>query len=218
MPCFLLAGLPYHLQSNPRKTAVADLHMLLGRELPADSWLYGLGVDQDQRQLLRAMVHGYRDRDDWMRSCAQVAAQLADEEPPTTRLYWLTIPVDAGRAGHSPVGQLTKVGDWIAGRDKDSEASLEAYHRLAHDVITALPEEFAPIPVTDEMVDWFWRHNAFRGSPTVRRRAAARPGRPSRAANCPSPSSTKATRRTAREVLVAALIPSFQKVLRVSNP
>ena len=32
-------------------------------------------------------------------------------------------PVDAGR-GHSPVGQLTKVGDWIAGRDKDSEASL----------------------------------------------------------------------------------------------
>ena len=100
---FLLSGLPYHLQSDRRKTGVADLHMLLGRELPADSWLYGLGVAQDQRQLLRAMVHGYRDRNDWVASCAQVAEQLA-EQAPKTRLYWLMVPVDAGRAGHNVVG------------------------------------------------------------------------------------------------------------------
>lgn len=169
---FLLAGLPYHLQSTRRKTGVADLHMLLGRELPADSWIYGLGVAQDQRQLLRAMVHGYRDRTDWVASCAQVADQLA-EEAPKTRLYWLMVPVDSGRAGHNVVGQATKLKDWVAGRDKDSDSSLRAYSELAYDIANSLPPEFAPVPVTPAMSAWFWRHNAWLGTysdPLPRRR------------------------------------------------
>ncbi|MGY4646219.1 hypothetical protein [Mycobacterium sp. URHB0021] len=169
---FLLAGLPYHLQSIRRKTGVADLHMLLGRELPADSWLYGLGVAQDQHQLLRAMVHGYRDRTDWVLSCAQVADHLA-EEAPKTRLYWLMVPVDAGRAGHNVVGQATKLKDWVAGRDKDSDSSLRAYTDLAYDIANSLPPEFSPVPVTPAMSGWFWRHNAWLGTyfdPLPRRR------------------------------------------------
>jgi AAA-like domain len=162
---FLLSGLPYHLQSSRRKTGVADLHMLLGRELPADSWLYGLGVAQDQRQLLRAMVHGYRDRDDWLYSCAQVAEQLA-EAAPKARLYWLMVPVDAGRAGHNVVGQATKLKDWFAGRDKDSDSSLHAYTELACDIANSLPPEFSPVPVTPAMSAWFWQHNTWLGTYT----------------------------------------------------
>lgn len=169
---FLLAGLPYHLQSTRRKSAVADLHMLLGRELPADSWLYGLSVAQDQRQLLRAMVHGYRHRTDWVRSCALVAEQLAAEAP-RTRLYWLMVPVDAGRAGHNVVGQATKLKDWVAGRDQDSDSSLSAYAELAHDIANSLPSEFSPVPVTAPMAAWFWQHNNWLGTytePLPRRR------------------------------------------------
>ena len=169
---FLLSGLPYHLQSVRRKRGVADLHMLLGRELPADSWLFGLGVAQDQRQLLRAMVHGHRDRIDWVNSCAQVAEQLA-EQAPKTRLYWLMVPVDAGRAGHNVVGQATKLKDWVAGRDKDSDSSLRAYIELAYDIANSLPTEFAPVPVTPAMSTWFWQHNAWLGTyaePLPRRR------------------------------------------------
>ena len=73
------------------------------------------------------------------------------------------MPVDAGRAGHSPVGQVAKLRDWVFGRDKDSDDSVAAYHRLAHDIITAIPEEFGPAPVSADMMDWFWRHNAWRG-------------------------------------------------------
>jgi len=169
---FLLSGLSYHLQSIRRKTGVADLHMLLGRELPADSWLYGLGVAQDQRQLLRAMVHGYRDRTDWLASCAQVAEQLA-EQAPKTRLYWLMVPVDAGRAGHNVVGSATKLKDWFAGRDKESDSSLRAYAELAFDIANSLPPEFAPMPVTPAMSAWFWQHNTWLGTytePLPRRR------------------------------------------------
>lgn len=169
---FLLSGLPYHLQSIRRKTGVADLHMLLGRELPADSWLYGLGVAQDRRQLLRAMVHGYRDRTDWLASCAQVAEQLA-EQAPKTRLYWLMVPVDAGRAGHNVVGSATKLKDWFAGRDKESDSSLRAYAELALDIANSLPPEFAPMPVTPAMSAWFWQHNTWLGTytePLPRRR------------------------------------------------
>lgn len=171
---YLLSGLPYYLQSTKRRTGVADLHQTLAREIPAGTWIYGLSVPQSQRQLLRAMLDGHRDKPHWITSCRQMAPVLADQHP-RTRIFWLAIPVDAGRAGHSPVGQAAKLRDWAIGRDKDSEDSVAAYHRLAHDVITALPEEFTPVPATEDMTDWFWRHNAWRGvfdNPMPRRHTA----------------------------------------------
>jgi glutaredoxin len=69
----------------------------------------------------------------------------------------------AGRTGHSPVGHGTKLRDWVIGRDKDSDDSVTAYQRLADDIITALPPEFAPVPASVDIIDWFWRHNAWRG-------------------------------------------------------
>ena len=103
---YLLSGLRYHLQPTKRRTAVADLHRILVRELPSGSWIYGLAVPQDQRQLLRAMLDGHRARPEWVTACRALQPLLAAEQP-STRLYWLSIPVDAGRDGHSPLGQLT---------------------------------------------------------------------------------------------------------------
>lgn len=159
---YLISGLPYYLQSTKRRTGVADLHQTLARELPAGSWVFGLSVPQNQRQLLRAMLDGHLDKPRWLESCRQIAPVIA-EQTPRSRIYWLTFPVDAGRSGHSPAGQAAKLRDWVIGRDKDSDDSMAAYQRLAYDVITALPEEFAPQAVTADMMDWFWRHNAWRG-------------------------------------------------------
>lgn len=169
---YLLSGLPYYLQSTKRRIDVADRHQTLAREIPADTWAFGLSVPQNQRQLLRAMLHGHRDKPRWVNACRQMAPVIAQQNP-RTRIYWLAMPVDAGHAGHSPVGQVTKLRDWVIGRDKDSDDSVAAYQRLAHDIITALPEEFAPVPASEDMIDWFWRHNAWRGvfnNPLPRRR------------------------------------------------
>lgn len=159
---YLISGLPYYLQSTKRRIGVADRHQTLAREIPAGTWIFGLSVPQNQRQLLRAMLDGHLDKPRWINACRQMAPVIADQTP-RSRVYWLSMPVDAGRAGHSPVGQATKLRDWMIGRDKDSEDSVAAYQRLAHDIITALPEEFAPQPVSADMIDWFWRHNAWRG-------------------------------------------------------
>lgn len=169
---YLISGLPYYLQSTKRRIGVANTHQTLARELPAGTWTFGLCVPQSQRQLLHAMRHGHNDKPSWVAACEQMAPIITDRNP-RTRIYWLSIPVDAGRAGHSPAGQATKVKDWLAGRDKESANSLAAYHQLAHDITTSLPEEFAPQPVSDDMLDWFWRHNAWRGvftHPLPRRR------------------------------------------------
>jgi hypothetical protein len=169
---YLISGLPYYLQSTKRRIAVANTHQTLGREVPAGTWAFGLCVPQSQRQLLRAMRHGHDDKPAWVNACDQMAPVIAGRNP-RTRIYWLSIPVDAGRAGHSPAGQATKIKDWLAGRDKESANSLAAYHQLAHDITSSLPEEFAPQPASQDMLDWFWRHNAWRGvftNPLPRRR------------------------------------------------
>lgn len=159
---YLISGLPYFLQSTKRRIGVADRHQVLAREIPAGSWIYGLSVPQNQHQLLAAMLHGHRDSPHWVNACRAMAPVIAAEQP-RARIYWLAVPVDGGRAGHSPFGNAAKLRDWVIGRDKDSDDSVAAYQRLGHDIITAVPEEFAPAPVTEDMIDWFWRHNAWRG-------------------------------------------------------
>lgn len=160
---YLVSGLRYYLRSTRHRLGVAEDHRNLAREVPAATWIYSFSVPQSQRQLLRAMVHRHRDKPEWVNTCKSLAPQLAAKNP-RSRVYWLRFPVDAGRGGHSPIGQATKLKDWLSGRDKDSEDSLTAYRRLAHDIVTSLPEEFAPLPVTEDMIDWFWRRNIWRGT------------------------------------------------------
>jgi AAA-like domain len=173
---YLISGLPYYLQSTKRRIGVADRHQTLARELPAGTWAFGLSVPQSQRRLLNAMLRGHADREEWDRTCRRMKSIIADVNP-RHRVYWLAIPVDAGRAGHSPLGHATKLRDWVAGRDKDSDTSVAAYQQVANDVVTALPVEFDPEPASEEMIFWFWRRNAWRGvfdNPLPRRRSTGR--------------------------------------------
>lgn len=219
--CYLVAGLPYHLRSLRKRSAVADLHAILARELPADSYLYGLHVPQDQRQLLRAMVHNHRDQAAWVNSCMQMAPEMARQNP-AARLYLLAVPVDSGRAGHNPVGQATKVKDWIAGRDKDSDSSLQAYQNLAYDVASSIPPQFSPLPTTADMLDWFWRHNAWLGTfnePLPRRRQQQR--QPKRISGAVLPEAQfdegDQLHKPHRPALLQWL-PSWKKLVRVHSP
>jgi hypothetical protein len=219
--CYLVAGLPYHLRSLRKRSAVADLHAILARELPADSYLYGLHVPQDQRQLLRAMVHDHRDQAAWVNSCMQMAPEIARQNP-ATRLYVLAVPVDSGRAGHNPVGQATKVKDWIAGRDKDSDSSLQAYQNLAYDVASSIPPQFSPLPATADMLDWFWRHNAWLGTfnePLPRRRQQQRqPQRISGAALPQAQFDEGDQLHKPRRPALLQWLPSWKKLVRVHSP
>ena len=218
--CYLMAGLPYHLRSLRKRSAVADVHAILARELPADSYLFGLDVPQDQRQLLRAMVHNHRDHPAWVDSCRQMAPEMARQQP-AARVYWLAVPVDSGRAGHNVVGQATKVKDWIAGRDKDSDSSLQAYHNLAYDIASSIPPPFSPLAATADMLDWFWRHNAWLGTcnePLPRRRDRHQSHR-IRGAALPEAQFDEGDQlhKPHRPALLTWL-PSWKKLVRVHSP
>jgi hypothetical protein len=160
---YLISGLPYYLQSTKRRIAAADLHQSFAREIPAGAWCFGLSVPQDQKALLDAMLRGHHDKPAWVTACNNMRQTIAGQQP-RTRIYWLAFPVDAGRAGRSPAGHVAKLRDWVAGRDKESGDSITAYQDLANDIVTAMPDDFAPRPVTEAMVGWFWRRNTFRGT------------------------------------------------------
>ena len=159
---YLLTGPPYHLQPTAKRYAAARLHRTLVRELPSGALLYGLSVPDDPQQLVRAMLAGHRDRPAWVAACRSAADALATN-PPQTRLYWLSVPVDAGRAGRTPAGQASRLRDWIVGRDRASDTSIEAYLRLAEQIAAAIPDGFAARPVTPAMIAWHWRHTIGRG-------------------------------------------------------
>lgn len=97
---FLVVGLRYYLQSTKRRTGVADRHRDLARELPSGTWIYGLSVPQDERQLLRAMLHGHRERLEWARTCQMLEPILAETgpEPESTGCPSRSTPAAAGTA------------------------------------------------------------------------------------------------------------------------
>lgn len=214
---FILTGLRTYLQPFKRRLAAANLHAQLIRELPSGSWLYGLSVPQDQRQLLRSMLHGHADKPRWATTVHSLAPLLQDETP-STRIFWLSIPVDAGRAGHSPAGQLARLQNWLAGRDTDDEDTLIAYQRLAHDVITSIPPDYAAAPVPADFIDWFWRHNLFTGGCDLPLPAGSRSREHLTAADFPVADFDEGD-QAHRRALPSLLnwLPSWSKVLRISS-
>ena len=83
---FVLTGLRYYLQPTKRRIGVAESHRSLARELPSGTWMYGLSVPQDQRQLLRAMLHGHRDKPAWIAGLPADAARPRAGQPPHPHL------------------------------------------------------------------------------------------------------------------------------------
>ena len=119
---YLLSGLPYYLQSTKRRIDVADRHQALSREIPAGTWAFGLSVPQNQRQLVRAMLHGHRDKPRWINACRQMAPVIAHQNP-RTRIYWLAMPVDDGQV-HRLLGD----------RHLDDDVRLRREHREEREV------------------------------------------------------------------------------------
>lgn len=118
---YLLAGLRYYLQPTRKRVGVAERHAILARELPSGATIYGLSVPQDQRQLLRAMLHGHRHQPAWVTACQQMAPTLAAETP-RTRIFWLTIPVRRPRRPQP--GRSAHQDRRLAGRTRQGIRSL----------------------------------------------------------------------------------------------
>jgi hypothetical protein len=169
---YLLDGLAVTMRSLATHERAARLTRNLARNLPSGTALSGLLVAADQHQILRNIVGSHAARPAWVAQCRLWEPVIAAPSPaittgytgPVQRRYWLTIPVDAGRAGRTAAGQSQRLWDWVAGRDTDSDHSVARYSAVAHDIISALPDEFNITPATPEQIRWHRRHNVFRGA------------------------------------------------------
>ncbi len=168
---YLLDGLAVTLRSLATHERAAQLTRNLGRNLPSGSHIQGLLVPDDQHRILRNIVAGRASRPEWVTQCRLWEHVIAAPAPgittgytgPVQRHYWLTIPVDAGRAGRTTMGQGKRLWDWVAGRDVDSRQSVASYAAVAADIVAALPDEFHITAATPAQIAWHHRHNVFRG-------------------------------------------------------
>ena len=104
---YLLDGLPVTMRPLQAHERAAQLIRNFGRNLPSGSMLSGLLVPADQNQILRRMVGPHAARRAWVAQCRLWEPRIAQPSQaittgytgPLQRRYWLTIPVDAGRAG-----------------------------------------------------------------------------------------------------------------------
>ncbi|HME48089.1 ATP-binding protein [Mycobacterium sp.] len=168
---YLLDGLAVTMRSLPTHERAARLTRNLGRNLPSGSLISGLLVADDQHQILRTIVGSHAQKPDWVTQCRRWEPVIAAPAPaittgytgPVQRRYWLTVPVDAGRAGRTTAGQGKRLWDWVAGRDQDCGHSITRYARVAGDIISALPDEFHITPASPARILWHHRHNVFRG-------------------------------------------------------
>jgi AAA-like domain len=168
---YLLDGLAVTMRSLATHERAARLTRNLGRNLPSGSQLTGLLVPDEPYQILRHIVGTHAHRPDWVAQCRRWEPVIAAPAPaitagytgPVRRRYWLTIPIDAGKAGRTTAGQGKRLWDFLAGRDRDSQTSITRYAAVAADVVAALPDEFHLTPATPAQIRWQHRHHAFRG-------------------------------------------------------
>ena len=169
----LVHGLPVTMRALPAHERAARLTRNLGRNLPSGSQLFGLLAFEDQHRILSNIVGRHHTNGDWLSHCRTWEPVIADpvqagrNSGPQQRLHWLTIPVDSGRLGRTVTGKAEKLGNWVIGRDPDSDTSLAAYTALAHEITSALPDEFHVTAATPAQILWHHRHNMLRGAFTA---------------------------------------------------
>ena len=73
-----------------------------------------------------------------------------------------TLPLDYGLAGATTAGGWQRRLDSVIGRDKDSEAALAHYRKLAAAMVAALPPALFAKPVSVEQIWWHWNYTASR--------------------------------------------------------
>ena len=169
---FLIDGLSVNMRSLDVHRRAARLTRNLGRYLPSGSQIRGLLVAEDQNAILRAMVGPHTTNSSWIRQCKHWVPLIADANKwignrhyrgPVRQRFWLTVPVDAGTAGRTPLGQGKRAWDWISGRDKDSNTSIQHYASVAREIASALPDEFHVRPASPAQIHWYRRHRAMLG-------------------------------------------------------
>ena len=168
---YLLDGLSVTMRTLAAHNHAALLTRNLGRMLPSASQLSGLLVPDDQNQIMRRIVGTHHHRPDWIPQCRAWQPVIARPAPllrggyqgPVHRRYWLTIPVDAGKEGRTAIGQAQRIWDWVAGRDHDSDDSVQRYRDLGEEIVSALPDEFHITAATPAQILWHRQHQLYRG-------------------------------------------------------
>ena len=168
---FLLDGLPTHMRSLSVHQWAAKLTRNLGRYLPSGAQVRGLLVADDTNAILRNMVGSHLDKPDWLDQCRAWDPIIRRPSKTLTTGYtgpvrprfWLTVPVDAGVQGRTPLGQGKRAWDWISGRDKDSCTSIHHYNTTARAIARTLPDQFNIRPASPAQIRWYRRHRAMLG-------------------------------------------------------
>ncbi|WP_234791070.1 ATP-binding protein [Mycolicibacterium wolinskyi] len=167
---YLVHGLSTTLRPLPVFERAATSHRNLGRNLASGSLLYGLVADADQGAILDRVVGRHGEESAWgvyaRQAWTPVVAdplQTGEEIGPQDRVYWMTMPVDAGRLGRTATGKVQKLAAWVIGRDPDSDESVQGYAELAGEIVGALPDEFHITAATPSQILWHHRHNTLRG-------------------------------------------------------
>ena len=88
---------------------------------------------------------------------------MTDFYGPVRPRFWLTVPVDAGVEGRTPLGQGRRAWDWVSGRDKDSDNSIQHYATMARKIVQALPNDFNIRAATPAQILWYRRHRTMLG-------------------------------------------------------
>ncbi|WP_301150343.1 ATP-binding protein [Mycobacterium simiae] len=163
---FLIEGLPTLMRSYQKHQWAAKQTRNLGRYLPSGSMLRMLLVAEDKNTILRSMVGSHAGKPGWVTQCRHWEPIIANPTRtaavgypgPVRARFWLTVPVDSGTAGRTPLGQGKRMVDWISGRDKESEKSLAHYADLARTIAQSLPNEFGVRPATPAQIRWYYAH------------------------------------------------------------
>ena len=159
---YLLTGVPFIFLSEQWQNTVAADHADLWRTLPSGSTLSGLTVPVPARRVARRMLHTHpalrggahvaEAAGPWVRHCRMWEPAIAAHRP-RRRIYWLSVPLDDGRA----------LLDTVAGRDPDTDAALAGHRARAAELTGALPGVFFAKPVSAEQIWWHWNYTASRG-------------------------------------------------------
>ncbi|WP_244193474.1 ATP-binding protein [Mycobacterium nebraskense] len=168
---FLLDGRPVSMRPLRTHEHAAELTRNLGRHLPSGAQIRGLLVADDTKAILRGMVGAHADKPAWVDQCraweptinAPSKTLTTGFTGPVRQRFWLTVPVDAGTAGRTPLGQGRRAWDWISGRDKESAQSIHHYHTTARKIARALPNQFNVRAATPAQIHWYRRHRATAG-------------------------------------------------------
>jgi hypothetical protein len=160
---YLLSGVPFIFLSEQWQNTVAAQHAELWRTLPSGAQISGLTVPVPTRTVVRRMLAARHEVSSaWAQHCRSWEPTVA-RHGARRRIYWLSVPLDYGRAGQTPAGAWRRFKDLLRGRDNDSAESVAYCRELAAEMVTGLPAVFFPKPATVEQIWWHWNYTASRG-------------------------------------------------------